>query len=95
VYVFDRLRAGTGKMVWLRGGIAAVISQLVDTTLFLTIAFLGTYPLVPLLVSGLIAKLTLSLIMVPVLVQLMVTLGRRMDGTPPNGDAVSATGAAQ
>lgn len=80
VYLFDRLRSGTGKMVWLRGGIAAVISQIVDTTLFLTIAFLGTYPLFPLLVSGLIAKLTLSLLMVPLLVQLMVNLGRRMDG---------------
>jgi queuosine precursor transporter len=80
VYLFDRLRAGTGRMVWLRGGIAAFISQTVDTTLFLTIAFLGVYPLVPMLISGLTAKLTLSLLMVPLLVQLAVKFGRSLDG---------------
>lgn len=81
VYLFDRLRAGTGRMVWLRGGIAAFISQTVDTTLFLTIAFLGVYPLIPMLISGLTAKLTLSLVMVPLLVQVAVKFGRRLDGT--------------
>jgi queuosine precursor transporter len=79
VYLFDRLRSGTGKMVWLRGGIAAVISQTVDTTLFLTIAFLGIYPLVPMLISGLTAKLALSVVMVPLFVQGAVMLGRWLD----------------
>jgi queuosine precursor transporter len=79
VYLFDRLRAGTGKMVWLRGGIAAVISQTVDTTLFLTIAFLGVYPLLPMLISGLTAKWVLSLVMVPLFVQGAVMLGKYLD----------------
>ncbi len=79
VYLFDRLRSGTGKMVWLRGGIAAVVSQTVDTTLFLTIAFLGVYPLVPMLISGLTAKLALSIIMVPLFVQGAVMLGKWLD----------------
>jgi queuosine precursor transporter len=83
VYLFDRLRSGTGKMVWLRGGIAAVVSQTVDTTLFLTIAFLGVYPLVPMLISGLTAKLALSVVMVPLFVQLAVMLGHKLDGTQP------------
>ena len=82
VYLFDRLRSGTGKMVWLRGGIAAVVSQTVDTTLFLTIAFLGVYPLVPMLISGLTAKLALSIIMVPLFVQGAVVLGKWLDAKP-------------
>jgi queuosine precursor transporter len=83
VALFDRLKSGTGRLVWLRGMIAAVISQLVDTTLFLTIAFLGVLPLVPLLISGITAKVTLSIIMVPPLIQLAVSLGRKLDQTPP------------
>jgi queuosine precursor transporter len=79
VMIFDRLKAGTGKLVWLRGMIAAVASQIVDTTLFLTIAFLGVLPLVPLLISGLTAKIILSVVMVPPLIQLAVVLGRKLD----------------
>lgn len=81
VYIFDRLRAGTGRMVWLRGGIAAVVSQLVDTTLFITIAFAGVegYDLPQLLVGALTAKIFLSIIMVPLFVQLAVALGRWVD----------------
>lgn len=81
VYIFDRLRAGTGRMVWLRGGIAAVVSQLVDTTLFITIAFAGVegYDLPQLLIGALTAKIFLSIIMVPLFVQLAVTLGRWVD----------------
>jgi queuosine precursor transporter len=82
VALFDKLKSGTGKLVWLRGMIAAVISQIVDTTLFLTIAFLGVLPLMPLLISGITAKVALSIIMVPPLIQLAVSLGRKLDRTP-------------
>ncbi len=79
VALFDRLRSGTGSLVWLRGGIAAVVSQIVDTGIFLTIAFLGVLPLMPLLISGITAKVVLSVVMVPPLIQLAVTLGRKLD----------------
>ncbi len=79
VMLFNALREGTGRMVWLRGMIAAVASQIVDTGLFLTIAFLGVLPLMPLLVSGITAKVILSILMVPPLIQLAVNLGRKLD----------------
>ena len=79
VALFDRLKAGTGKMVWLRGGIAAVASQIVDTLLFVTIAFYGIFPIAPLLISAIIAKMVLSVIMVPPLIQLAVKFGRQLD----------------
>lgn len=82
VWLFDRLRDGTGKLVWLRGGIAAVASQIVDTGLFITIAFFGVLPIVPLLISGITAKVILSIVMVPPLISLAVTLGRKLDATP-------------
>ncbi len=84
VTLFNALRAGTGRMVWLRGMIAAVASQIVDTGLFITIAFLGVFPIMPLLVSGITAKVVLSIIMVPPLIQLAVSLGRKLDAAPAN-----------
>ena len=83
VWLFDRLRSGTGNMVWLRGGVAAVASQIVDTGLFITIAFLGILPIIPLLISGIIAKVALSIIMVPPLITLAVKFGRRLDRASP------------
>lgn len=79
VMLFNALREGTGKLVWLRGMIAAVASQVVDTGIFLTIAFLGVLPLLPLLISGVTAKVVLSVVMVPPLIQLAVGLGRKLD----------------
>jgi queuosine precursor transporter len=79
IMLFDALRKNTGKLVWLRGMIAAVASQVVDTGLFITIAFLGVLPIMPLLISGITAKVILSIIMVPPLIQLAVTLGRKLD----------------
>ncbi len=84
VALFDRLKSGTGKMVWLRGMIAAVVSQIVDTGLFLTIAFLGVLPLMPLLISGVTAKVILSIVMVPPLIQLAVAWGRKLDAEAAN-----------
>ena len=83
VMLFNALREGTGKMVWLRGMIAAVASQIVDTGIFLTIAFLGVLPIMPLLVSGITAKVALSILMVPPLIQLAVNLGRKLDRAGP------------
>jgi queuosine precursor transporter len=79
VALFDRLKGGTGNMVWLRGMIAAVASQIVDTGIFITIAFLGVLPIMPLLISGITAKVILSIIMVPPLIQLAVIIGRKLD----------------
>jgi queuosine precursor transporter len=84
VALFDRLKAGTGNLVWLRGMIAAVASQIVDTVLFVTIAFYGVFPITPLLISAIIAKMVLSIVMVPPLIQLAVSFGRKLDAADAN-----------
>ena len=83
VLIFSRLRAEGGRMLWLRSGVAGVLSQIVDTLLFITIAFYGVFPIGELLLGQMIAKVTLSALLVPPLIYLFVALGRRLDGSHP------------
>jgi uncharacterized integral membrane protein (TIGR00697 family) len=79
VHIFSRLKREGGKLLWLRAGIASVLSQIVDTLLFITIAFYGEFPIGDLLLGQMIAKIVLSMILVAPLVYLFVGLGRRLD----------------
>lgn len=80
VTIFSRLKAreGTG-LLWLRAAIASVLSQIVDTLIFITIAFYGIFPIGVLLLGQMLAKAVLSAVLVPPLVYLFVALGRRLD----------------
>ncbi len=79
VYVFDRLKSGIGRFVPVRGAIAAVLSQIVDTVLFVTIAFYGVFPIAQLMMGQMLAKIVLSIVLVPVIIQVMVSLGNKLD----------------
>ena len=84
VAVCARRRAAEGaRLLWLRAGVASVASQIVDTLLFVTIAFWGVFPIGELLVGQMAAKVILSAVLVPPLVYAFVSLGRRLDGTGP------------
>ncbi len=82
VLIFNKLRAGTGKLVWLRGMIASVISQIVDTVLFITISFYGEREILHLMEGQMLTKVVLSVVLVPVLITAFVALGRWLDGRP-------------
>jgi uncharacterized integral membrane protein (TIGR00697 family) len=82
VLIFAKLSRGEGKLVWLRAMIASVCSQIVDTLLFITISFLGVMPILHILIGQMIAKIVLSLVLVPVLITAFVALGRRLDARP-------------
>ena len=86
VRVFSALRGseegGSGWWLMARGAIASALSQVVDTLIFITVAFYGVFPIGPLLVGQMIAKVALSLIVVPVVIQGAVVLGRKLDGMP-------------
>jgi uncharacterized integral membrane protein (TIGR00697 family) len=80
VTIFAALKGREGShLLWLRAGAASVLSQIVDTLLFVTIAFAGTFPIGELLVGQMIAKVILSAVLVPPLIYLFVGLGRRLD----------------
>ncbi len=80
VAIFDRLKGASGQFLWLRAAAAAMLSQAVDTVLFISIAFYGVFPIASLLGGQLVAKLTLSALLVPPLVTAVVAMIRRMDG---------------
>ena len=79
VYIFSRIATKEGGGLWLRALVASFLSQIVDTLLFITIAFYGVFPIGGILGGQIIAKLTLSVVMVPPLIYLFVGLGRRLD----------------
>jgi uncharacterized integral membrane protein (TIGR00697 family) len=82
VTVFSALKGREGsQLLWLRAGVASVLSQIVDTLLFVTIAFLGVFPIGELLVGQMIVKVLLSTVLVPPSIYLLVGLGRALDGT--------------
>ena len=80
VTIFSALKGREGaRLLWLRAGVASVLSQVVDTLLFVTIAFYGVFPIGALLVGQMIAKVVLSALLVPPLIYLFVALGKRLD----------------
>jgi uncharacterized integral membrane protein (TIGR00697 family) len=79
VTIFSRLKREGGRMLWLRAGVASVLSQIVDTLLFITIAFYGVFPIANLLMGQMLAKVVLSAVLVPPLIYLFVAIGRRLD----------------
>lgn len=81
VTVFARLAAGReGSMLMVRAWIASLLSQVVDTLIFITISFAGVLPLWSIMEGQIISKVLLSTIMVPPFIWLFVKLGRKLDG---------------
>ena len=69
--------------MWLRAGLASILSQIVDTLLFVTIAFAGVFPIGELLLGQMLAKVVLSAVLVPPLIYVFVSLGRKLDAGSP------------
>jgi uncharacterized integral membrane protein (TIGR00697 family) len=86
VAIFSRIAGGQGKALMLRAWIASLLSQVVDTVIFITISFYGVVdqtgqpmPIGNIMEGQIISKLVLSTIMVPPFIWLFVRLGRRLD----------------
>jgi len=79
VYIFSRLTSMKGALLALRAAIASALSQIVDTVIFITIAFYGERPIGQLLLGQGSAKVVLSFLLVPFLIVFFVKLGRRLD----------------
>lgn len=81
VTIFTALKGREGgKLLWVRSAIASVLSQIVDTLIFITVAFYGVFPIAALLGGQMLSKVVLSIVFVPPLILLFVKLGRRLDG---------------
>ena len=92
VYLFSRLMGGKGHMLMARAWIAGLLSQIVDTIIFITISFYGVIdqstgqalPLGSIMEGQIVSKLLLSTIMVPPLIWVFVKLGRWLDARDGN-----------
>ncbi|MGB3844410.1 VUT family protein [Sphingopyxis sp. YF1] len=83
VTIFSKLRGreGASGSTWLaiRGAIASALSQIVDTLLFVTIAFYGVFPIANLMGGQMLAKVALSILVIPFVITGLVALGRNLD----------------
>ncbi len=67
VWAFHLLRRLTGgKFLWVRNNVSTALSQLIDTVVFITIAFYGLMPITPLILGQWVIKLAIALLDTPV-----------------------------
>ncbi|MCJ8007100.1 queuosine precursor transporter [Lederbergia wuyishanensis] len=82
VYIFNKLKSIHGqKKLWLRNNASTMLSQLIDTTIFITIAFYGMMPnavLVTLIITQYIFKFFAAILTTPI-VYLLVHLIRKKE----------------
>lgn len=85
VWIFSKLRGqgGGGTLgIMVRGAIASALSQAINSVIFITLAFYGEFDIGNLLIGQIFAKVALSIVLVPPLIVLGVTLARRLDAKP-------------
>lgn len=93
VTVFQRLKKRHGeKKLWIRNNASTMTSQLVDTTIFVTIAFYGTMPLgalIALILTQYTFKFIVAILDTP-FVYLLVKIGRKKSIKQSVAEEVSA-----
>jgi len=66
VFIFHKIRKATGERhFWLRKNASTLISQLVDSAIFMTIAFYGNFPLLPAILGQFLVKSVLVILETP------------------------------
>jgi hypothetical protein len=78
VSLFSLMRR-EGGLLWLRGALASMLSQIIDTLIFITLAFYGVFPILDLMIGQMLAKVVLSVVLVPPLIHGFVAIGRKLD----------------
>ena len=80
VFIFHKLKERHGRRhLWLRNNFSAVITQFVDTSIFIVIAFIGTVPanvLISMIFMQYIAKIIIVILDTPI-VYLLVGVARK------------------
>ncbi|WP_394729993.1 queuosine precursor transporter [Altererythrobacter sp. GH1-8] len=82
VWIFSRLKGSSNTSTFglmIRGAVASALSQALDSVIFVTLAFYGEFDITPLLIGQVIAKVTLSIVLVPFLITGGVKLARWLD----------------
>ncbi|WP_186578555.1 queuosine precursor transporter [Aquibacillus kalidii] len=84
VFIFHRLKEKHGeKKLWLRNNLSTMASQLMDTSIFIVIAFAGTVPvnvLITMVLTQYIFKFMIAVVDTPI-AYLLVKLAKKEKGT--------------
>lgn len=68
VWAFHALKRLTGgRHLWLRNNLSTAVSQLIDSVVFITIAFYGSMPVLPLILGQWTIKLAIAMLDTPVI----------------------------
>lgn len=82
VWIFSRLR-GSGEATTLglmaRGAVASALSQAIDSVIFISLAFYGEFDITNLMIGQVLAKVALSVVLVPFLITGGVAFARWLD----------------
>ena len=78
ITIFSWLRERTGgRFLWLRNNGSTMVSQLLDSTIFITIAFAGIFPLTELIFGQWTVKLIIAALDTPLVYAAVLYLRRR------------------
>ncbi len=79
VWCFNFWRKLTkGKHLWLRNNASTIQSQLIDSVIFVLIAFTGVMPVLPLIIGQWVAKITIAVVDTPFVYGLVKWVGPRV-----------------
>lgn len=85
IWIFSKLR-GDGEnstiSLMIRGAIASALSQAIDSVIFITLAFYGEFEIKDLLIGQMLAKIALSIVLVPFLITGFVQFAKWLDREP-------------
>jgi uncharacterized integral membrane protein (TIGR00697 family) len=82
VLIFSNLTKEGSRYLLVSGAVASTLSQIVDTAIFITVGFLGERDIGPLIVGQALAKVVLSIVLVPLLIALLVRIAAALDEKP-------------
>lgn len=79
--LFHWMRVRTkGKYLWLRNTGSTMVSQAIDTILFISIAFWGVMPVVPMIIGQYLVKLAIAVLDTPLVYGAVWAIGRPKKG---------------
>lgn len=84
IWIFSKLAGKAGPeggtlSLMIRGAVASALSQAIDSVIFITLAFYGEFDITNLMIGQVLAKVTLSFVLVPFLITAGVAAARWLD----------------
>lgn len=77
IWLFHYLKQKTnGNHMWLRNNLSTMTSQLIDSTIFVFIAFYGVFPIGPLILGQWLIKVVIAMIDTPFLYTTITLMGK-------------------